>query len=209
MVLAKSNKILLLSSIFALLVSGCNRFYQSNDANTARNHVRIAIIPPSVSISAPQRMDAESLRQMQRTESANLQKELYGWLIRRKSTGRLNVDVADVLTTNAKLTRAGYFDNPIMTPMELCNMLQVDGIIVSSYILTKTANNNDNVGFGWVINLWGTPMEITANLAIHDKNTEPKIWNYNNRFTQKTYKSAGDFIEDMMSQAGRRLPYAR
>ena len=46
-------------------------------------------------------------------------------------------------------------------------------------------------------------------LYICNQGKENKIWNYNNRFVKKAYSSSGTFAEDMMQQAGRRLPYAR
>lgn len=67
---------LLIMSLF--LFTSCAKIFYSPDAYTLGNRQKtIAIIPPTVSIAANKKIDAESLKEQQRTESINFQKEMY------------------------------------------------------------------------------------------------------------------------------------
>jgi hypothetical protein len=66
-----------------LLVSSCAKVYYSPDAKTLTSaHKIIAIAPPKVSIAANKKIDAEAMREQQKTESANFQQEMYSWLLK-------------------------------------------------------------------------------------------------------------------------------
>jgi len=41
-------------------------------------------MPPTVSIAAKKKVDAESIKEQQRTEYLNFQKEIFSWLLKRK-----------------------------------------------------------------------------------------------------------------------------
>ena len=106
---------ILLLAITAIAVSSCAKIYYSPDAKSrASSHEIIAIAPPKVSIAAIKKVDAEAIKEQQKTESANFQKEMYSWLLKRKMQNRIIVEIQDVETTNAKLKKAGYYDeNPL------------------------------------------------------------------------------------------------
>jgi hypothetical protein len=64
--------ITLLSLLF--LLSSCAKIFYSPDADyLAKTQETIAIVPPSVSIAAGKRVEAEAIKEQQRTESVNIQ----------------------------------------------------------------------------------------------------------------------------------------
>jgi hypothetical protein len=79
----KLQNSLFLITIF--LISGCAKIYYSPDAKVrASSHQVIAIAPPKVSIAARKKVDAEAIKEQQKTESANFQNEMYSWMLKRK-----------------------------------------------------------------------------------------------------------------------------
>lgn len=91
--------------LFSILFSSCAKVFYSPDAHTlAQNQKTFAIIPPSISIkSSSKKITAEIIKEQQRTESLNFQKEMYSWLLKRKMQGKITQEIQDIETTNAKL----------------------------------------------------------------------------------------------------------
>ena len=104
----KSLKLISVFGLALVLLSSCAKIFYSPDAyKLARNQKTIAIIPPTVSIAANKKIDAESMKEQQRTESINFQKEMYSWMLKRKMQGKIAQEIQDVQTTNAKLNKGG------------------------------------------------------------------------------------------------------
>ena len=113
-----------------LLLQSCAKIFYSADAfPLARAQKVIAIAPPKVAIAARKNIDGTALIEQQKTESVNFQREMYSWMLKRKMQGTINVEVQDVETTNAKLANAGFNNGQLLTPMDMCNILGVDGIM--------------------------------------------------------------------------------
>ena len=67
----------------------------------------IAIAPPKVSIAPGKNLEEAALIEQQKTESVNFQREMYSWMLKRKMQGTISVDIQDVETTIALLSKAG------------------------------------------------------------------------------------------------------
>jgi hypothetical protein len=61
---------------------------------------------------------------------------MYSWMLKRKMQGTISVEIQDVETTNAKLSNGGFDNGKLLTPIEMCNILGVDGIVTSNYSLS-------------------------------------------------------------------------
>ena len=73
-----SIKKLFLIALSILILTSCAKIFYSVDAiPVAHSHKTIAIIPPTVSIAAGRKTDAEAIKEQQKTESLNFQKEMY------------------------------------------------------------------------------------------------------------------------------------
>ena len=197
-------------AVITLLLSSCASVYYSPDAKQASSqHQKIAIVPPTVSIAARRKVDPEALKEQQRTESLNFQKEMYNWFLRRKSQNGMRVNILDIETTNAKLTKVGYFEENTMTPKEISDLLGVDAIMTSNYALSKPISEGAAVALGLLVGVWGATNETTVTLEIHDKGTENMIWNYNHTLSGSIGSSSASLVNALMRNASKKMPYVQ
>lgn len=205
----KSVKQLSFILLATILFSSCAKVFYSPDAFTlARSQKIIAIIPPTVSIAASKKIDAESLKEQQKTESINFQNEMYSWMLKGKMRGKLSQEKQEIGTTNAKLKKAGYPETPLTTA-ELCDVLGVDGIITSNYSLSKPISEGAAVAVALVSGVWGSTNEVHASLSISDCDNNKLIWNYDHKFSGSIGSSPSRLVEGLMKKASKKMPYMK
>ena len=194
-------------AVSLMLMSGCAKIYVSPDAKSrAGTHQIIAIIPPKVSIAARKKVDAEAIKEQQRTESRNFQQEMYSWMLRRKMQNRIFVEIQDIETTNARLAKADYPNNP-MSPAELSTLLEVDGVITSKFALSKPISDGAAIAIGLIGGVWGATNNTTVSLEIHDRETQKLLWNYNHEMSGSVGSTPAQLVDNLMRQASKRMPY--
>jgi hypothetical protein len=191
----------------AILLQSCAKIFYAPDARyLAQNQKIIAIAPPKVSITAKKNVDGAALIEQQKTESINFQREMYSWMLKRKMQGKISVELQDVETTNAKLANAGYNEGKVLTPVEMCNILGVDGIMTSNYSLSKPMSEGAAIAVGVLVGVWGATNEATVSLSIHDQSANKMIWNYDHKLSSSLGTPAR-LVDDLMRQASRKMPY--
>jgi hypothetical protein len=196
-------------AITLLIFAACaNVFYSSDAAILAKKQKTIAIIPPKIAIAANKRIDASVMKEQQKTESMNFQSELYSWILRRKMQGKISPEIQDIENTNVKLERAGYPEKPL-TPSELCELLQVDGVLTSNFGLSKPMSDGAAIALGLVVGVWGSTNEVRANLSIHDRASKKMIWNYDQTLSGGVGSSPARIVDQLMRRASRKMPYAK
>jgi hypothetical protein len=192
----------------ALLSQSCAKIFYSPDATPlARAQKVIAIAPPKVAIAARKNMDGTALIEQQKTESVNFQREMYSWMLKRKMQGTIFVDIQDVETTNAKLVNAGFNSVQQLTPIEMCNILGVDGIMTSNYSLSKPMSEVAAIAAALFVGFWGATNEATVSLSIHDQSANKMIWNFDHKLSS-TLSSPARLVDALMRQASREMPYS-
>ena len=193
--------------VATLFLQSCARVFYAPDARyLANTHKIIAIVPPKVSIAARRKVDAAALIEQQKTESINFQREMYGWMLRRKMQGTIFVDIQDVETTNAKLAAAGFQDAELLTPADLSRVLNVDGILTSNYSLSKPISEGAAIALAVLAGWWAPTNEAVASLSIHDSGSERMIWNYDHKLSS-SLSSPARLVDELMRQASRQMPY--
>jgi len=196
-----------LIALTAVLLSSCAKIFYSPDARTLANkHQTIAIIPPNVSIAARRNVDADAMKEQQKAESLNFQNEIYSWMLKRKMQGKITLEIQEIRTTNAKLERAGYPEIPL-TIAELCEVLGVDGIMTSSFGLSKPMSDGAAVALGLMVGVWGATNEVRTTLSISDCENKKLIWNYEQKLSGVVGSSPSRIVDQLMRQASRRMPY--
>jgi hypothetical protein len=204
----RATKYFIYLTILSLLVA-CAKIYYAPDAySLAQNHKIIAIAPSAVSIAANKKVNAESLKEQQKTESLNFQKEIYSWLLKRKMQGKFSVEILDVETTNAKLSKAGYPSTAI-SPAEMCQILNVDGLITSSFALSKPMSDGGAVAVMVLTGYSGNTNEVRANLSIHDGKVNKLLWNYEHKYSGGLGSSPAHLVDGMMRASSKKMPYMR
>lgn len=204
------NVILSYLGLSLILLSSCAKIYYSPDAEKlAAKHQIVAIAPPKVSIAARKKVDAEAIKEQQKLESANFQKEICSWMLRRKMQNKIFVEVMDVETTNAKLQKAGYFDGTIMTPNEICEALGVDGLITSNFSLSKPMSEGGAIALGILFGAWTSTNQTQVSMEIHDRANKKMIWNYNHEASGSIGSSPSQLVDGLMRNASRKMPYIK
>jgi hypothetical protein len=192
-----------------LFLSSCAKVFYSPDAFTlANSHRIIAILPPSVSIAASKKTDAETIKEQQKTESLNFQKEIYSWMLKRKMQGRITQEIQDITTTNAKLQKAGYPDT-FFSPSEMCEILRVDGVIGSNFALSKPMSDGAAVAMVLLVGSSGSTNEVRVSLNISDCANKKLIWNYDHKFSGGLGSSPSRLVDGLMRKASKKMPYMR
>lgn len=203
-----NKRIFLLLGTITILLSSCAKVYFSPDAKSKSNkHKLIALAPPKVTIAARKKVDATAILEQQKAESANFQKEMYAWLLKRKMQNRIFVEILDVETTNAKLRKAGYFDDTPMSPAEMGEILGVDAVLTSNYSLTKPMSDGGAIALGLLVGVWGATNNTTVTLEIHDKEAKKLLWNYNHKLSGSIGSSPASLVDGLMRNASKKMPY--
>jgi hypothetical protein len=200
-------KNLTLVSITILILSACANIYQTPDAiPLAKTHRTIAILPPTISIAAGKKTDVEAIKEQQKTESLNFQKEMYAWMLKRKMQGKIYQEILDIETTNSKLLKAGYPSNPL-TPAELCSILNVEGVISSNYAMSKPMSDGAAIALLILTGGGGATNEVRASISINDCNNKKLIWNYEHKYSGGIGSSPAKLVEGLMRNASKKMPY--
>jgi archaellum component FlaG (FlaF/FlaG flagellin family) len=159
-----------------------------------------------VSIAAKKHIEGSALIEQQKTESVNFQREMYSWMLKRKMQGNISVEIQDVETTIALLTKATGPDGKVLTPEEMCRVLGVDGILTSNYSLSKPMSEGAAIAVGLIGGTTGKTNEAIVSLSIHDSGTKKMIWNYDQKLSSSLGTPAR-LVDDLMRQASRKMPY--
>ena len=193
--------------LVAVLFSSCAKIFYSPDAYAlAHNQKVIAIIPPSVSIAAKKNVGAEAMKEQQNTESINIQKEMYSWMLQRKMQGKISQEIQEVVTTNALLKKAGYPETPLTTA-ELCEVLGVDGIMTSNFGLSKPMSDGAAIAEAILSDSRSSTNEVHASLSINDYKNNKLIWNYDYKSSGSLGSSTSKLVDDLMREASLKMPY--
>ncbi len=190
-----------------ILISSCAKIYYAPDSfSIAQNHKLVAVLPPTVSIAASKKIDIETMKEQQITESLNFQKEIHAWMLKRKMQGKIRPEILDIETTKAKLAKAGYPES-IYTPAELAEILGVDGVIASSFAMSKPMSEGGAIALGLLTGGWGATNEVSVTLSIHDKATQKLIWNFDHKYTGGVGSSPSSLVDELMRYASNKMPY--
>jgi len=202
----KSKKLLLIV-LPVLFLSSCAKIFYSPDATSlAHSHKIIAILPPSVSIQASKKTSGDAIKEQQKTESLNFQKEMYSWMLKRKMQGKISQEIQEVELTNSKLKKAGYPEN-MFSSGEMCELLGVDGVLGSNYALAKPMSDGAAVAMVLLIGASGATNEVRVSLNINDCKNKKLIWNYDHKFSGGMGSSPARMVDGLMREASKKMPY--
>ena len=193
--------------VLLMLFMSCSgaKVYNSNDTlAVTSSQKKIAILPPKISMQKGKYTGR--FKQSKEQESANFQKEMYAWFLKRFSQNNVSQEIQDIETTNTKLKRAGYPEKEL-TKSEICAVLGVDAVISSDYVMTKPMPQGVAVVASVLLDYEGTTNEITADMNIYDKKTDKIFWNYSNKYSGGWRSSYSDIVEDLLRNASKKMPY--
>jgi len=186
-----------------LLFSSCAKTFYSVDSKTLarKHHQSVAVMPSFVSIASTglnKRVVEEALEKQAAEESLKYQQIIYAWMKESKSKGKIAVDIQDIETTNAILITAGYPET-LITDAKLCELLGVDGILVSNFEIT---NELAFITLGVFLPV----NEIRGTIAICDCANNKVIWSYQRKIEDENPRK---IVEKFIKKAGKKMPYLK
>lgn len=201
------TKFLVLTLITLLITTSCAKIFYSHDAvQKAKNHNLLAILPPNVSIAAKRKTDAEAIKEQQRTESLNFQKEMHAWLLKRQMKGQFSCEFQEPEYTNAILKKAGYPEEPLTTE-EICALLKVDGLIKTNFGLSKPMSNGAAIAVAVLGGGSVATNEVRVNYTISDCDSKKLIFSYDHKYSGGIGSSTSRLVDGLMRQISRKMPH--
>ena len=205
-IMKKIIKLLILIIICFTSQSCAKVFYSPQAYTKAKAQELLAILPPTVSIAAKRKTDADALKEQQKTESLNFQKEMYAWLLKRQMKGQFNCEFQEPDYTNAKLKKAGYPEEPLTTE-EICEILQVDGLIKSNFGLSKPMSDGAAIALAVLAGVGGATNEVRINYTISDCQSKKLIFSYDHKYSGGMGSSSARLVDGLMRQISKKMTH--
>lgn len=205
-----------LSFVFGIvLLMGCGRKSAPTTQGSAKTY---AILPFDVAIEKNlqiKKTTPEQLRQMEEREAYQYQNGVFQYMMQRKKD--FSVNFQDVDDTNTLLKRNGitYDKGRSMTKAELCQLLQVDGILTGKYQRKENLDRNISRGLDLIArqteNFALSPKQGEANLSLSLYNATEKrvVWTYQNDDWNSSYRSPEEMAQKLMERAAKKFPYKK
>jgi len=194
-------------SIVLIFLSGCATVYLSPDGKRLANeHNVIAILPPSVVLKSTKGMEADVVKQQQKDESKVFQQEIYTYMLNRKTKGQMTINLQDVEETNVILNR-NNLDISNMTTDEICQTLEVDGVLSSQFGLSKPMSGGAAVALLFLTGFGGSTNEVTVTMSLKDCSEKSLIWKYDHKYSGGVLSSPAQLVKNLMKDASKKMPY--
>jgi len=203
----KTIKLFTLTIILCFIIQSCAKIFYSPQAFTkAKSHETLAILPPTVSIAARRKTDAEAIKEQQKTESLNFQKEMHAWLLKRQMKGQFSCEFQEPDYTNAKLKKAGYPEEPLTTG-EICEILKVDGLIKSNFGLSKPMSDGAAIAIAVLGGGSAATNEVRINYTISDCDSKKLIFSYDHKYSGGMGSSTSRLVDALMRKISKKMPH--
>jgi hypothetical protein len=197
------------SLFFAMILvfASCAKVYYSPESELlAKSHNVIAVAMPRVVMAPQKNVSADDLNKMSKSEGESIHQSMTNWLWKRKSQGKINVEVLDASTTSAKL--ATIPEGKILTPAEQADLLEVDAILTSTYKMSKPMSTGAAIAttilFGF-----GTTNEVRVNMELIDRKSKKMLMTFEHTVSGGLLNSADDLVNEVMRIASKKLPYTK
>lgn len=198
------NLLIFLSCSFLLL--SCNKVLHTSDiAHQISNHKTMAILPPITSIQSMEGGDFDTYKGQMDVESKSFQEKLITWFHIAQSQGKISVSIQDLLMTNDKLKEIGYFDGKQLSVTEVCEALEVDGLLCSHFNLATANTNEENFQLGAMDKKHKNKVEV--NMELFDGISKKVIWRYAEKLTSQESFTNDLVAESLMRKAIKKMPY--
>jgi len=200
-------KISAVALVLVLFSSSCAKTFYSVDSKAlSQKHRSVAIMPSIVAISskgANRKVAAEVLERQEAVEAQSFQQAVNAWIQKRKSEGKVTVQIQDIEITNARLKDAGYPET-LLTNAKICEILGVDAIIVSNFELSKPMTFEEAIALTIALGIVFASDEVIGTIGISDCAENKLIWSYRHKISGYSPISV---VEAFMKKASRKMPY--
>ncbi|MDF7819757.1 hypothetical protein P1X15_19205 [Runella sp. MFBS21] len=200
------------------VITGCSHKTTSTAVVNQGVVKTYAILPFDVTIEKNlqiKKTTPEMLRQQEERESLQYQSGVFQYMMERKKD--FNVNFQDIDDTNALLKRnnVGYEKGRTMTKAELCQLLQVDGILTGKYQRKENLDRSLSRGLDILarqtenFSLSPKQGEATLSLTLYNAFEKRVVWTYQNDDWNSSYRSPEELAQKLMERAAKKFPYKK
>ncbi|MBL7873475.1 MAG: hypothetical protein JNM78_17785 [Cyclobacteriaceae bacterium] len=209
----------LTSFLFFLCLSLCGfaqtrEIYVNPNFNAlSADHQKLAILPFKAIIKLRpkqmEKMSEDQLYQLQQDEGKAVQSAMQSYFLKRKEQHNFKITFLDLLTTNAILAKNNIDGSNIerFTPKELCELLEVDGIITGILSTDKPMSEGASLALGVLVGFYGATNSGKCTININDGATNELMWKYEKTLSRSLGSDTNTIINTIMRKASRQLPY--
>lgn len=192
------------------LTAAQKNIYEHNRFDAlSKDHRVLAILPFIAHLDLKKKVDCKELNTLAKREGYAVQNALETYFSKRKKRKKFSVAFQNIANTNAILEQQGisYENIDIYTTQQLCNILNVDGLISGSLNLNILLSKGVSTDFDLLDYFSGDANYGRIGIKISDGNTRKLLWKYEHEISKKTGKNTTELIDKMMRSATRKFPY--
>jgi len=207
------KKTLLFTLLFTtIIIRAQKNIYESNKFNSlTKNHEILAIIPFITKLDLKENITTEELKSLEEKEGYAVQNAFETYFSRGRKKKKYVVDFQNTKDTNALLSQneITYQNIDIYTIKQLCEILEVDGIISGNLDLNILLSKGIPTGFSILDYFNGNSNYGRIGVKVSDGETGKLLWKYEKKINKKSGKNTTNLIELMMKQATKKFPYEK
>tara|TARA_R100000789_G_scaffold85665_1_gene81682 strand:- start:248 stop:835 length:588 start_codon:yes stop_codon:yes gene_type:complete len=161
------------------------------------DHEVLAIVPFIAHLELKKAVDRDELSILAEKEGYAVQNALETYFSKRKKRKKFNVDFQNIMNTNAILAQnnINYENIDTYTTQELCEILDVDGIISGNLNLNILLSKGVPTDFSILDYFSGNANYGRIGVKISDGETGKLLWKYENEISKKTGKNTMELID--------------
>ena len=116
------------------------------------------------------------------------------------------INLQDVEETNVILNR-NNLDISNMTTDEICQILEVDGVLSSQFGLSKPMSGGAAVALLFLTGFGASTNEVTVTMSLKDCSEKSLIWKYDHKYSGGVLSSPAQLVKNLMKDASKKMPY--
>lgn len=203
--------------IISFLMLGLSGYGQKNIYESGRfkelskDHKELAIIPFITHLDLNENISRKEYLELEEKEGYEVQNALETYFGRGNKRKKFSVEFQNIKNTNAILRQNNitYKNIDTYTIKQLCQLLEVDGIISGNMDLTILLSKGVPTNFNFMDYITGQSDYGRIGIKISDGATGKLLWKYEKEINKKSGRNTIELIDKMMKKATRRFPYEK
>ena len=181
-------------------------------AEMTKTHRQVAILPFKVVIDMkrlPKNMTVEMVRESEKEEGQEFQKQFYARLLQKSSEEGYTVGFQDVDQTTALLARAGVSPDSLVahTKDEIAKILGVDAILSGSVHQSQPTSTGMAMAQTLLIGFSGSTQRVDINVTIHNGADNQLLWSYDHTDKGGMSNTVEAMVKSLLKKVAGNFPY--
>lgn len=201
--------------LLVLLLNSCgpNIYFATNSVSLSRNHTKIAIIPPKITLVERKTLIKEEADKQEVISqlSTTIQNDMYSWMQKRNSNkNKHKIEIQDVDVTNQKLKNA----KSDISNQELCKLLNVDGVLITKYSFEKKFGDQVS-NIAYFLTVWSgfgflaTNKSCSINASLYYCANEKNGWTYDSGTIGIGMSTYSGMANELSKHFSKKTPYTK